>query len=154
MIEIFYCTSVFLTKTSVLFFYRRIFGTTNRKFVIALYCIGFFNLVIYIVGILVFIFQCSPVQFNWNKTIQGTCISIVPLLLATALPILTTDILVVGLSVPMVWKLTLSAKQKRAVIGIFCLGFLSVNRFEPKRIFRLTSNQRVHCKHHPYPHDI
>jgi hypothetical protein len=71
------------------------------------------------------IFQCSPVEFIWNKSLPGgRCIDINAFYLANAALNILTDFLTYTLPMPMLWKLKLPRRQKIGLCGILGLGGL------------------------------
>ncbi|GLA26093.1 hypothetical protein AnigIFM63326_002899 [Aspergillus niger] len=64
--EIFYCTSIILTKTSILAMYHRIFHI-HRPTRIAVYILGVITIIRAISLIFASIFQCTPVARAWDK---------------------------------------------------------------------------------------
>ncbi|KAL8699172.1 MAG: hypothetical protein Q9201_006149 [Fulgogasparrea decipioides] len=56
-----------LIKISILLFYRRIFTMHRRTFQVAFYILGIYTLVVTIVTIFIFMFQCLPVTFFWER---------------------------------------------------------------------------------------
>jgi hypothetical protein len=70
-------------------------------------------------------FQCSPIELNWNKTIQGGhCFSAPPFWYAHAAWNTTFDILVLILPIPVINSLQMGRNQKAALMGVFALGAL------------------------------
>lgn len=66
---------------------------------------------------------CTPVAFNWDKTIKGTCSPNAQIgYQVAAVCNLLLDVVVVALPIPVVWSLRMPIQKKRAVIGIFSLG--------------------------------
>jgi hypothetical protein len=66
---------------------------------------------------------CQPVQFNWDKTISGTCSpNMLIAYIVAASTNLVIDIVVVVLPMPMLWSLSLPWSKKLAVISMFSLG--------------------------------
>ncbi|KAF7590962.1 hypothetical protein BBP40_002214 [Aspergillus hancockii] len=110
-------------KISILLFYVRIFDTP--KFRIMAYAVGF---IVVGHGIGVFfaaIFQCSPVQYAWDKTIKGgTCFDQQAFYRYVSPPNILTDVLILIMPLPFVWKLHTRLTQKLALTGVFLLGGL------------------------------
>lgn len=73
---------------------------------------------------LVCAFQCKPIEFAWNKTIQGTCINSELFFVIGSAPNVFTDFIVLILPLPAVWALKTSRFQKVSLLGIFMLGGL------------------------------
>ena len=111
-----------MVKISILLFYRRIFRIAY--FTLLLNFVGTFVLLWAISGVLVAVFQCQPVSVFWNKLIAGGCINTDGFVLAEAGITIATDIIVLILPLPMIWRLKISKQQKWAVSGVFMLGSL------------------------------
>lgn len=110
-------------KISLLLFYVRIFYTRKFKFfaygvgsLVALFGIGMFFQTI---------FQCSPVDYGWNKTVKhGSCIDQM-LVYRIASPInLLTGLLILVMPMPLVWRLHAPRGQKLALTAVFMIGGL------------------------------
>ena len=122
-----YWTSLFVTKCSLLFFYRRVFLVNSRVFRISLYTIAVFNVACFIAVFFVFAFQCTPIQFAWDHTIKGgKCIDFNTLCVSTAVIAIATDVAILCLPMPMIWALNVSKWRKLSIGGVFLLGGLYV----------------------------
>ncbi|GAB1212845.1 hypothetical protein ATERTT37_001994 [Aspergillus terreus] len=110
-------------KISILLFYVRIFST-NKFRILA----GIVGAIVLGHGIGVFfaaIFQCSPVQYAWNKNIPGgTCFDQQAFYRYVSPPNILTDVLILIMPLPFVWKLHTRLTQKLALTGVFILGGL------------------------------
>lgn len=109
---------------SILLFYHRTFVSPTFRRVN--FAVGVFILVYFTSFTLVSIFQCRPIRFAWQKTIEGTCINYYPFYKATAGVNLATDILLLLMPLYVTWRLRVTFEQKVALTGIFLLGSLSV----------------------------
>lgn len=80
----------------------------------------------YTVGIFFsLIFACSPVEKSWDVMITtGSCINRPALYVTTAVLGIATDVILLGLPVPMVLKLQMPALQKAGLILMFAVGSL------------------------------
>ncbi|KAI0381264.1 hypothetical protein F5Y04DRAFT_288906 [Hypomontagnella monticulosa] len=118
------------TKMSFLFLYKRVFainqrGATNILIVgmivlIAIWMAGFF---------LTSLFQCKlDFWALWNSPIDQVehCISATKLALALIITDFGTDIFIMAIPIPLVWRLNLSTTKKIAITGVFLLGAISV----------------------------
>ncbi|KAI0865165.1 hypothetical protein F4860DRAFT_462536 [Xylaria cubensis] len=117
-----------MLKSGVIMFYRRIFiGDTFRKvslatlFLIAFWSIGFF---------LATILECnghSP-NFLWKSitTFKQQCQKYKYIQLAHAASDVVTDIIILSLPMPSIWRLQMPTSRKILVSLIFVVGFLSV----------------------------
>ncbi|CAD6575936.1 MAG: hypothetical protein ASARMPREDX12_007649 [Alectoria sarmentosa] len=84
---ILYGLSIALSKCAILLLYLRVFTTSNKAFTVSVYLMGFVVIATGIASIFVAIFQCSPVAYEWDKSIQGgKCIDEVAFARYTAIP--------------------------------------------------------------------
>jgi len=120
--EIILNLAIFTTKVSILLLYHRIFP--GRTFTKVLWSIGAFVAVWTLAAALVDIFQCVPVQAQWNPTIPHTCVNIDAELTAVSVLNVLSDFSILGLPLPMLWKLNTTRKRKMQLIAIFMLGSL------------------------------
>ncbi|KAL4879034.1 hypothetical protein BJY04DRAFT_220630 [Aspergillus karnatakaensis] len=112
-------------KLSILLFYLRIFNTF--RFRILTYIVGFLVLGHGIGVLFAAIFQCSPVQYAWDKSIVGgTCFDQQAFYRYVSPPNILTDLLILILPMPYVWKLHTRLTQKLALTGVFLLGGLGI----------------------------
>ncbi|KAL8863808.1 MAG: hypothetical protein Q9174_007542, partial [Haloplaca sp. 1 TL-2023] len=119
---IFYITSLALAKISILFLYRRIFP--GREFHAVLWSVGAFVLAFTLATIFIISFQCRPISGSWNPYIDAKCIDTNAAILSIAVMTIATDVVILGLPVPLVWKLQLPQAQKVQLTGVFLLGTL------------------------------
>ncbi|TPR02109.1 short chain dehydrogenase family protein [Aspergillus niger] len=102
--EIFYCTSIILTKTSILAMYHRIFHI-HRPTRIAVYILGVITIIRAISLIFASIFQCTPVARAWDKfQYPGRCINLKDTFIANDVVNAITDVVILGLLIGRVWK--------------------------------------------------
>jgi hypothetical protein len=111
------------SKSSILFLYRRIF--TPRVFRrVTDVCIA----IVLAWGLsitLATIFSCTPVDAIWTHFMWETpefCIDLIPFFDAVSITDAVTDLMILILPIPMIWKLQMPFKQKMALSGIFALG--------------------------------
>lgn len=78
----------------------------------------------WIAGIFAFLFSCQPLSYNWNVDQEGHCISKVDFWIAIAVAHMGTEIVILLLPLPMVWKLQLPLSRKIEVSFMFALGIL------------------------------
>ena len=71
------------------------------------------------------VLSCAPIQYFWDKTIRnGHCINENSLSYGISAANIITDILVLVMPIPWLWKLQMPMTRKLAVIGMFLLGSL------------------------------
>lgn len=107
---------------SILLLYHRIFSLSYSRF--KWVCIG--------VGVAVFayslgfelalLFQCDPIESHWDASVDGTCSDLSAALLATSALNAATDVLVLALPVPLVWRMKASLARRIQILGVFLLG--------------------------------
>ena len=120
--ELIYVMGIGLNKYSILFFYRRLFP--GRTLLLLLQTVGGIVLIWQIAMLPAFIWQCKPVQKAWDVTMPGTCIEVIKLWLGNAIPNIVTDLVIIAIPLPLVWRLRISLSQRIAVCGLFLTGFL------------------------------
>lgn len=107
-------------QVSILLFYRRLFPTQRiHQITMGLFI---FLGVWYTAFQLAAIFQCTPVNYYWNRTIPGHCVNYIDLYIALAATNTLTDITLLVLPMPTVWGLKVSRSRKLALSGVFLLG--------------------------------
>lgn len=70
------------------------------------------------------VFHCKPVNMLWDPAVKGTCINYDDVLITMASLNIGTDVVILCLPLPQLWKLQLPARTKRQLAGIFLLGGL------------------------------
>ena len=132
--EVIYNPAIVAIKTSILLLYRRVFTERcyNSSFNMTLWCTGAFVLSYSICQAVLTVFYCTPVAALWDHRIKGAkCIDFDVVLIVLSSLNIGTDILILCLPVPQLWKLTMSTRQKCQLTGIFSLGGL----FAPLSLF-------------------
>ena len=74
--------------------------------------------------ILVTIFQCVPVSGFWNREKHAECVNYQHLFIGITVPNIATNLALLALPVPYIWRLHTTASQKIALTGTFMLGGL------------------------------
>ena len=113
-----------LIKLSILFLYLRIFISTKFR----IFCWGgvVFVASMLVANTLVGIFACSPVKAFYDMTITDKrCINDVHFYWATAILNVVTDLYILILPMPIVWKIQTTLRRKIAISLIFILGGLT-----------------------------
>jgi hypothetical protein len=120
--EVLYVYNLVWTKLSFLLMYYRIFHFSYFKR--WAYIIGGFVIIWVIIITFLFIFICVPVQKLWYPQLPGHCINQVGTWIANAASTIATDLAILVLPIPQIWKLQLGKVEKVALTFTFCLGFL------------------------------
>lgn len=110
-------------KASILVLYHRVFFV-SRRFTKMLWAVGIF--VLGYSGVLggASLIQCLPLKYIWDRSVKGYCLGIP--LAATILAVFNflTDIIILVMPMPMLWKMQIETKEKYQIMGIFLTGGL------------------------------
>lgn len=71
---------------------------------------------------------CIPIAHNWNPRIPAHCGNKQLLAIIPPIPWIVTDLVILLMPLPMVWKLQLPRLQRVGLAGLFLLGGLYVHR--------------------------
>lgn len=112
-------------KISIILFLRRLLGVTKTLrvtfdimavLVVCWAAVPFFYT----------IFFCNPVAYYWDKTIEGgSCVDNDKYMLESIIVgvlALVSDIIILIIPMPSIWRLQIKTKQKIAVTSILCVG--------------------------------
>jgi len=116
--------SMFITKLSILLLYHRIFS--SRRFTRVLICVGAFTAAFSIAVAFSNIFACRPFRALWDPDTPGKCLNVKALLRAVSVQDELTDVVILCLPLPMVWRLKMNRKRKWQVTGMILIGSLCV----------------------------
>jgi hypothetical protein len=123
-VEILWTISIPITKLSLLLLYVRVFGTL-RYIRIFGWCLGIFTIAWAIMVVIVASVQCIPIEAFWDPSVHGICINSWLFYIAGSCPNTATDLLILILPLPAVWRLQMDISQRVLVTGIFMLGSLT-----------------------------
>lgn len=118
--EIIYSSGILSFKASALCLLQRIFP--GRSFRRALWAIGSFVLAYSLVQIFAIIFQCLPIKAIWDTSIEGRCINVNDVYLVCSSMNIATDVIILAMPMPRLWKLRISQTEKLQLCIIFALG--------------------------------
>lgn len=124
--EVLYTPASTSIKFSILLLYRRIFP--SKKLKIVLQCIAGFLVIFALTQMLSVIFQCTPVAALWNPTAHpgATCDSYTPALILFGAVNAATDVIILCLPMPLLWRLHVTKTRRNQLMGMFLLGGLYV----------------------------
>ncbi|KAH6604495.1 putative PTH11-type G-protein coupled receptor protein [Trichoderma cornu-damae] len=122
--EILYAWNLGWTKVSLLLMYYRIFHVPYFKKMA--WFVGGLVMAWVICITFLFIFICVPVQKLWYPEIPGHCINQVGTWIANASSTIITDLAILILPIPQIWKLQLRKTEKIGLTFAFGLGFFVV----------------------------
>ncbi|KAH9990140.1 hypothetical protein F4779DRAFT_610148 [Xylariaceae sp. FL0662B] len=119
--QITYKSCINLTKAAILLLYLRIFnGIRWFKWTccfvltcVVMYCVA---------SVTATIFQCTPIDKAFDKSIEGACIDNGHFWFANAGFSIATDIIILVIPMPLVYALQIPKVQKIALIMVFTLG--------------------------------
>lgn len=120
--EIIYIWNLCWTKLSLLLMYYRIFHYTGFKKQVIV--VGSFVIIWAITISFLFTFICKPVEKLWIPDLPGRCINEVGVWLANASSTIFSDIVILMLPIPQIWRLHLKKNEKVGLTAVFGLGFL------------------------------
>lgn len=126
----FYFAVVAFAKVSILLLYARLFCKTHpdRWFRWALYGTHAVNAA-YLIGFWLYtILICDPIPKYWDPKIPGRCGSPTAYWLATAIPTVVIDLVILTIPMPLIWKLKMDRVHKMAACFLIFVGYL----YEPQ----------------------
>ena len=122
-----YTFAVLFTKCTILCVYLRVF--TERPYRIACYIVIVVHILQTIAVCAADVAQCQPLAFLWDKTIEGgKCpVNATELFRWASLPNIVTDIVMLLLPLPYIWKLHASIQIKAALALTLATGSVYVH---------------------------
>lgn len=120
--EILYNPVMTATRVSILFFYLQI--NPERRFRMVVYAALAFCLASSFTAMMVFVCQCTPPSYFWTRIGNGKCLNAYVVFLVNAIVNLATDLWVLAIPIPMVWRLRIATKQKIALSAVFAVGLV------------------------------
>jgi len=125
LVQMLYKVSLQATKISLILFYVRIFHHIAWFKKISYATIGF--LLVYLVTTtIVSVLQCRPIQRAWMDGPKDQCIALLSFFVFNGAVAVMTDLIVLGLPLPLVWGLQLPMSQKLSLIPVFGIGIFIV----------------------------
>lgn len=118
--SIFYPITIALFKTSVILLNKRIF--VQRGFQILCWVTLVVNGSWAVGNTLGWTLQCLPVSAMWGAVAPTVCFDQKGLWISLTSWDVSSDVFILGMAVPMVWKLNLKTREKAMLTGVFCLG--------------------------------
>ena len=122
ILEVLYSMSIFLIKLSWLFLLHRIFP--GRRLVRLTWAIGSVITAYTIIQIVCVILHCIPVRALWETQVPAHCINLDDVFITCGSLNIGTDIAILCLPMPDLWKLKVSTRQKVQLTFMFLLGSL------------------------------
>lgn len=128
--RILYCINMFLIKLAVLLQLLRVFVPLKKRNALFWTCQAFIwlNFIYYTVYVCLAIFSCNPIKKGWSQQvyppIKGSCLDLRAAYLAGAIINTISDLSIVILPQPVIWRLHLSSKKKVGLCVVFLIGLL------------------------------
>lgn len=110
-------------KFGILLFYVRLFGS-DRQFRRSVWIVGVIILLWAIHIILETFLICRPLSMNWDSTVKGTCGDRNAMFVVAGATNMITDLMVMTLPIPTIWRLHMPTARKLGIVVIFSLGIL------------------------------
>lgn len=124
-VECIYCIAVVFPKLFILSLYLRIF--TTKPYRTAAYVLAGLLTANGIAGIATSLVSCVPLPARWNPTLTGAkCIQVDPFWRWISFINIFTDVVMLGLPLPVIWNLHTSRNQKVGLTFVFLTGSLYV----------------------------
>lgn len=115
-----YPLTIFLFKTSVLLLNKRIF--VPKPFQIICWCTLVVNTSWFLGNWFGWIFQCKPISLMWGGSLTGSCFDEAGLWISIVAWDVSSDVWILSMVLPLVWKLNLKMREKTLLLGVFLLG--------------------------------
>ncbi|KAI4259363.1 MAG: hypothetical protein LQ352_000772 [Teloschistes flavicans] len=109
------------TKVSILLFYLHLFPT--RKFRLAAYSLIVVLSAWALEQVLATLLLCQPISYNWDGSIDGHCDSVAVNCIVGAAINTLTDVIILVLPMPIIWRLQVPLRNKFILSLIFGFGF-------------------------------
>lgn len=127
-LEWLYLTAVAFSKASILSTYLRLFQANA----IFLRRLTWIMLVVLVLNFIAFAIasnlQCIPFAYMWDKSIPGgKCFDVDAFFKASSAPNIATDVVILGLPIPLVWGLKASFVRKVGLMAVFAAGSMYVD---------------------------
>lgn len=120
-----YATAVTFTKSSIVFFYGRIFNFRWSLGFCMFLVLGYWVTIIVTVAV-----ACRPLPYFWlaytDPTATGVCIDVPTFFFGNGIGAMLIDVIILCMPMPTIYKLQMQLSQKIAVMGILLLGSLYV----------------------------
>lgn len=120
--QISWCIAFGLIYTSILYLYARLFPSTwlDRS----VRPLQAFTVLWTTMGVLVRVFQCTPIRYFWDPAVKGHCIKQNAFYAASGAMTMSMVTTLFFLPVSLIWKLQLSVVRKWSLSLVFAVGGL------------------------------
>ena len=117
-----YNPAIVAVRLSTLLLYHRIFPVVRLRTI--LWIIAGFSICYCIVQCSIVIFACRPIRAAWDINVKGTCIPVNIAFMGMGAFNALTDVIIVCLPMPLLWRLHVDKARKVQLCSIFLLGGL------------------------------
>ncbi|KAF4626894.1 hypothetical protein G7Y89_g11261 [Cudoniella acicularis] len=121
LVPVLYNPILAIVKNSMLVFLLRISGSRDSVRY-SIYALMAVNTASMIAIFFTLIFQCTPIEYNWNSSINGHCIEEGTFYVSSACVTIFTDFFILAIPFWIVMGLRMSMRKKIAVVGVFFIG--------------------------------
>ncbi|MCJ1431485.1 hypothetical protein MMC27_000838 [Xylographa pallens] len=115
-----YSIGLAIIKFSILAFLFRVFHVPTFKLPLSITAV--IITLTTVASLCTAIFSCHPIHGFWDLETPSTCIDPLKFYFAQAIPSIITDIILLILPLPLVWKLKVTKSQKWGVSAVFLVG--------------------------------
>ena len=125
-VPVLYAPVVTFPKLVILAIYLRIFVDKPSR--IVCYIVAIITIFACVINIPLSIWQCSPPAFVWDKTIEGgyCAVNVQGHLIWGSFPNIVTDLVILILPLPVIWRLHTSSRIKARLTITFLVGSVYV----------------------------
>lgn len=148
--QLFYVLTCVAAKVSIIIALLRI--TVDRIHAYVLYAAMTLASVVGIIFFFFTLFQCTPVDFFWNRAqpgASGKCVSnntLIGIAYLYSIGAAITDLTIGLLPVALIWNLRMNTRTKCAIIVILGIGCMFVDPSAPCLIYRVANANVPQCK--------
>lgn len=129
VVSILWCFAFVFVKVAIIMEWTHIFiplHSTRNLFFWVCYILLSANVCLYMATVITINLSCTPRERIWRRWIPGTCINIDAFNLSITASHLVFDIILSLLPHRVIWKLSMSPRQKIGVSIVFSVGVLYV----------------------------
>lgn len=114
-------------KASLVTFIMRVFP--NRALHITGHILNGFMVIFTIANCITFVLQCRPIPQFWLRTIPDACFTpdvTYDITLYQGIVMFICDLIILGMPMPIIWRLTMSLKKRMLAMFLFSFGMMVV----------------------------
>jgi hypothetical protein len=82
------------------------------------------NMLFYVPCTFIEIFGCSPRERLWNIMIEGRCLDMPKVIIASGVVNFLSDVVILLLPQRIIWRLKVSTAKRISIAGVFAIGVL------------------------------